>query len=611
MCGISGWVNFSRDISGEKKIIEKMTETLIPRGPDAKGFYLSNHALLGHRRLSVIDPANGAQPMTGEGRGKKYIIIYNGELYNTQELRNELIAKGYHFQTRCDTEVLLLSFIEWGPECLNKINGIFVFAVWDGESIFLARDRLGVKPLFYALPDGNLIFGSELKALLSHPYIEPLIDAEGLAEIFALGPSRTPGNGVFKNIKELRPGYFLSFSRKGLMVQKYWSLESKPHEDGFEKTVAKVRELVIDAIERQLVSDVPICTFLSGGLDSSIITSIAAIHCHNKGERLSTYSIDYVDNEKFFKVSEFQPNSDSVWVEQASKALNTQHYQVLLDTPQIVEALEEAVIARDLPGMADIDSSLYLFCKEIKKNATVALSGECADEVFGGYPWFYKSDLLELENFPWLRAVQEREKILSKELLTLINPLAYAQKRYQETLAEVPRLEGESFLENRRRAMFYMNFTWFMANLLDRKDRMSMANGLEVRVPFCDHRIVEYVWNIPWEMKFYLNREKGLLRKAMEGFLPEEILWRKKSPYPKTHNPSYLNAVVKKLMTILNDRDSLLPQLVNVSYIKELMQTDLKAFTQPWFGQLMTGPQLLAYLIQVDIWLKKYKVRIV
>lgn len=613
MCGIAGWINWERDLSQQEQVVLKMADTLTPRGPDAAGFYKIPHALLGHRRLSVIDPLRGTQPMTRKAKQNTFTIVYNGELYNTLELRSELITRGYGFETHCDTEVLLYAYIEWGEECLERLNGIFAFAVLDekAEKIFLARDRFGVKPLFYTHVKGNFIFGSELKALLIHPDIEPVIDAEGLGEIFALGPSRTPGHGVFKNIRELRPGSKLIYSRKGLAVSKYWSLVSKPHEDSIQTTINTVRELVIDAIERQLISDVPVCTLLSGGLDSSAITSIAAkYYRRNNLGRLDTYSIDYVDNDRYFRPTDFQPNSDSEWIVRTSKALNTNHHSVFIDTPQLASALEEAVTAKDLPGMADIDSSLYLFCKEIKRNATVALSGECADEVFGGYPWFYKSNLLELDIFPWLRGIDERAGILAAELLNLINPAVYAREKYQETLNEVPVLKEESLLEKRRRAMFYLNFTWFMSTLLERKDRMSMASGLEVRVPFCDHRIVEYVWNIPWEMKFFNNREKGLLRKAMTGILPEDVLWRKKSPYPKTHNPSYLKAVSTLLSERINTPDSPLKQIVNIAYIKELLSSDLTSFNIPWFGQLMTGPQLFAYLIQVDIWMRKYSILI-
>jgi len=401
------------------------------------------------------------------------------------------------------------------------------------------------------------------------------------------------------------------FNRKGLRISQYWALVSRPHEDDFLTTVSKVRELLEDAGERQLVSDVPICTFLSGGLDSSALTALGVKHNLKKGlSQLHTYSIDFIDNEKFFKPTKFQPNSDNVWVGKMVNYLGTEHHYISFDTPHLVEALDKAVWARDLPGMADIDSSLYLFCREVKKGATVALSGECADEVFGGYPWFYQEDILALNNFPWLRAVKERSKIISPNLLAMFDPEEYSRERYQETLKEVPVLAGESKWEIKRREMFYLNFTWFMATLLDRKDRMSMATGLEVRVPFCDHRIVEYVWNIPWKMKYYQEREKGLLRYALKGLLPDDVLWRKKSPYPKTHNPSYLQAVRNRLLKIINNPNSPLLDLINVSYIRELLYSDLTSFNRPWFGQLMTGPQLFAFLIQVDIWLRMYRVSI-
>ncbi|MFZ5942701.1 MAG: asparagine synthase (glutamine-hydrolyzing) [Bacillota bacterium] len=613
MCGITGWIDLEKDVCWEQALIEKMTATLAHRGPDASGTYLADHAALGHARLSIIDIEGGRQPMTRRGKNNTFTVVYNGELYNTEEIRRELKQHGYVFTSHSDTEVLLNAYIHWGKESVEKFNGIFAFAIWDenNEQLFFARDRFGVKPLFYAVINNCLVFGSELKALLVHPLVKPELDEEGLAEILSLSPSRTPGHGVFRNVKELRPACYAYYDRRGLRINSYWSLTSRPHEDDFETTIEKVRYLVVDAIERQLVSDVPVCTFLSGGLDSSTISAVAAKHYQEKGLGvLNTFSIDYVNNSHYFTASDFQPNSDSDWIERAAKALNTNHHYIYFDTPQLVNALEEAVTYRDLPGMADIDSSLFLFCKEIKKHATVALSGECADEVFGGYPWFYKTNLLQLNNFPWLRAVDERANILSPQLREIVDPLTYSKQRYQETLREVPYLTGESHLENKRRAMGYLNFTWFMATLLDRKDRMSMGTGLEVRVPFCDHRIVEYVWNIPWEMKFYQQREKGILRQALTGILPDDILWRTKSPYPKTHNPSYLNEVRKVLGDIINDSQSPLSQIVNIRYIKQLMASDMSKYNKPWFGQLMTGPQLFAFLIQVEIWLRKYKVKI-
>ncbi|WP_333870233.1 asparagine synthase (glutamine-hydrolyzing) [Desulforamulus putei] len=611
MCGIAGWVDREIQLPRDRVLLEAMTATLSNRGPDAEGYWYSSRAALGHRRLSVVDPAGGAQPMVRTQGDKTYVIVYNGELYNTPELRRQLEYRGYIFRGHSDTEVLLTSYIEWGPACVEKFNGIFAFGIWSEaeQSLFMARDRMGVKPLFYARRGNAFIFGSELKALLAHPLVKPEVAADGLAEIFALGPARTPGHGVFKDVYELRPGYSLMFKDDTLSIRRYWSLVSRPHEDDLYTTVNKVRELLEDSISRQLVADVPVCTFLSGGLDSSSLSAFAADAYKKQGlGPLHTYSVDYVDNDRYFKASAFQPNADAPWVKRMSDFLGSQHHYVFLDTPKLVESLKIAMLARDLPGMADVDASLYLFCREIKKGATVALSGECADEVFGGYPWFHREEDLNANTFPWSQSIRERTLLLSPELAHTIKPEDYAAARYRETLAEVPKLPGEDPLEARRREMFYLNMVWFMQTLLDRKDRMSMATGLEVRVPFCDHRLVEYVWNVPWFMKNFNGREKGLLRLALAGVLPEDVLERRKSPYPKTHNPAYLSAVRNLLLNILNEPSSPMLQLINVDAVRSMAQFTDDGFSRPWFGQLMTGPQLFAYLYQVNAWLKAYNV---
>jgi len=613
MCGITGWVDLNRDISPHSPIVGKMSETLAKRGPDADGIWVSEHAVLAHRRLVVVDPAGGGQPMVRRRGDNTYVLVYNGELYNTPHLRDELSSRGYTFQGHSDTEVLLLSYMEWGPKCVERFNGIYAFAVWDdkNQNLFLARDRFGVKPLFYAQRGASFLFGSELKALLAHPLIKPEIDTDGLAEVFALGPSRTPGHGVFKNVFEVKPGHCLLLDSSGIKVRRYWQLVSREHTGDLDTTSAKVRELLEDAIRRQLVADVPVCTLLSGGLDSSTLTAFAAMIFNEEGSGpLHTFSIDYEGNEAHFKPNRFEPTADTPWIRLISQRCGTIHHHVTVKTTELVEALADAVRARDLPGMADIDSSLYIFCKEIKKQATVAQSGECADEVFGGYPW-YHSDESPGSTFPWLRAVDQRKLVFSADLISRIQPEQYIARRYRETIEEVPGLPGENQVEARRRELFYLNFMWFMQTLLDRKDRMSMATGLEVRVPFCDHWLVEYVWNIPWHMKSCDGMEKGILRRALADVLPEEILKRKKSPYPKTHNPAYLTAVRERLIEILNDSSSPLIPLVNVQAIRELAKAEGDVFDKPWFGQLMKGPQLFAFLIQTDIWLREYKVTIV
>ncbi|HEX3015570.1 MAG TPA: asparagine synthase (glutamine-hydrolyzing) [Desulfobacteria bacterium] len=614
MCGITGWVDWERDLRQNGRVIEQMNRKLTPRGPDADGIWLSEHAAFGHRRLIVIDPAGGIQPMVRVRNEQTYILVYNGELYNTNEIRQELLTLGYVFQGHSDTEVVLNAYIAWGDTCVQRFNGIFAFAVWDeaAQRLFLARDRMGVKPLFYWHNQNTFLFASELKGLVAHPLVEPIIDAEGLAEIFVMGPSRTPGHGVFKHVKELRPGYYLNFSHTGLSVKRYWAPRSAPHEDDLDTTVSKVRSLVLDSIRRQLVSDVPVCTFLSGGLDSSAITAIAADHYRrNNLGALSSFSVDYVDNDKFFTPSAFQPNQDAPWANLVSRSCGTVHHTVKVDTPQLVDALTDAVVARDLPGMADVDSSLLLFCREIKKHATVALSGECADEVFGGYPWFRSEEAINSGTFPWSRKINEKLALFSPELLEMIKPTEYLSARYADTLAEVPVHPDDSAADRKMREMFYLNLTWFMTTLLDRKDRMSMATGLEVRVPFCDHRLVEYVWNIPWRMKYCDQQEKGILRRALTGFLPPEVLKRRKSPYPKTHNPAYTDAVTNVLSEILRDTASPLLQFVNRTAVGKLVAAKGANFDIPWFGQLMTGPQLFAYLIQVNDWFKEYNVKVV
>lgn len=613
MCGITGFIAWGRDLTQDSELLENMTETLVKRGPDAKGTWISNPCAFGHRRLSVMDPENGAQPMILFEEDAVFSIVYNGEIYNAPELKRELQQRGRHFRTECDTEVLLQAYAEWGPASVDRLNGIFAFAVWDStrEHVFFARDRLGVKPLFYSEQDGLLVFGSEPKAILKHPEVDAVIDAEGLAEIFAIGPARTPGHGVFKQLKELRPGHAMIYSRAGLRTYAYWELKSVRHEDSTEETAEKLRVLLKDTVERQLISDVPLCTLLSGGLDSSALTALAVNYYKETGQgQMQTFSVDYVGNDKHFREHAFQPGADGPWIAKMVDELKTEHHYVLIDTESLVEALDDATAARDLPGMVDVDSSLLLFCREIKKHATVALSGEAADEIFGGYPWFHRPELRDSGTFPWSVSSAFRAGLLSEECREKIQPLDYIERRYREAVAEVPLLDGEDEEAAKMRVLSYLNITRFMPTLLDRKDRMSMGASLEVRVPYCDHRLAEYVFNIPWSVKMTGNREKGILRKALEGVLPDDVLYRKKSPYPKTHNPAYLDAVRTQMLAVLDDPSSPILPLIDSSKLREIAATTDPTSHLPWFSQLMSGPQLFAYITQVNRWLKEYHVSI-
>lgn len=608
MCGIAGVISFKDDMRGEIKSCELMQKALLRRGPDQRGIFLSRETAFVHTRLAVIDISGGRQPMTANVDGCNYTVIYNGELYNTQELRDILSAE-FQLETKSDTEVVLYSYIKWGADCVNHFNGIFAFAVYDEShhKVFLARDRIGVKPLFYCKLQDKLVFASELNAILEYPDIPHEIDENGVAELLLLAPGRTAGCGVIKGVEEIKSGYCGFYSAGGLDLWQYWRLHAYELNETFEQTVEHTRELVLDSIRRQLVSDVPICTFLSGGLDSSLISSVASTELKKRGKILHTFSVDYQDNEKYFTKSHFQPNSDPEFINCMVEYLNSNHHWTVIDTPELVKALDDAVFARGLPGMADVDASMLIFCREIKKYGTVALSGECADELFGGYPWYRDKDIRMTDGFPWAQSTSYRKRFIGDEYAGKINAEDFVYSAYRKTADYAEKLPTDDETEYRMREMTQLNFDWFMQNLLDRKDRMSMYSGLEVRVPFCDYRIAEYMYNVKWEYKDYMGREKGLLREAMKDWLPEKVLTRKKSPYPKTHNPAFLNAVSDRLREIIS-QPTPLTELVNKKELEKLL---LHGDHVQWYGQLMNLPQTIAFFIQLDCWLKHYKIRLV
>ena len=605
MCAIAGIL----DLQADEAVIRHMLKTMARRGPDASDCFVKGPCALLHARLAVIDPAGGAQPMTAAQGGEVYTIVYNGELYNTSELRRELEGLGHVFTGHSDTEVLLHGYMQWGEDVLPKCNGIFAFAVWEQEAkgLFLARDRMGVKPLFYKLHNGGLLFASELKTILTYPTVRPELDEQGAAEVLLLGPGRTPDSGVFRGVQAMEPGCCGYYREGKLTIRRYWQLRDREHRENFEETAEIVRSLVMDAILRQTVSDVPIGTFLSGGLDSSLITAICAREMAGRGKQLTTFSVDYVDNDKYFVPNKFQPNADGYYIRLMQSALHTNHHWYVLSPQELVDALEDATLARDLPGMADVDFSLLAFCKKIKEQVTVALSGECADEIFGGYPWYRDPQVRDQDGFPWAQNTAQRCRLMSPALGEKIDGESYVRQRYLDTCRHSDILPGTSDQERRMKEMVNLNQNWFMQTLLDRKDRMSMYSGLEVRVPFCDHRIAEYLYGVPWEFKDHRGKEKGLLRYAMEAYLPQEVLWRKKSPYPKTFDPQYLELVSARLEDLLRQKDAPLFSLVSKEEVYNILRQDAP---WPWYGQLMRRPQTIAYLLQLNTWLQAYHIEL-
>ncbi len=610
MCGFAVWYSEHDNLCDKTDVLQKMSGTLCRRGPDEKGMYLKDNICLMHRRLIVIDPETGKQPMTATLGEHDICLVYNGELYNTNELRAELSRCGYEFKGHSDTEVLLKSYLHWGTQCASQLNGIFSFTVYDSRdrSLFIARDPIGVKPFFYYDYDGGIITGSEIKALLANPMVRPQIDEQGLMELFFIGPGRTGGQGVFRNIGELLPGECGVYKDGRLIKTRYFKISAHPHTDSVSQTKDRVRYLLTDAIERQLVSDVPLCTFLSGGLDSSIISDTAARHFKEKNLPLHTYSVNYTDNKKYFKKSLFQPNSDEEFIDIMVRHTNSTHHEIILDNTDLYNALFDSVKARDLPGMVDVDSSLLLFCREVKKDFTVALSGECADELFGGYPWYHNEKILFDDCFPWSHSQDIRRSILKDGVLP--KGEEYVRQRYLDTVNHTDCLPDDDRHTRRMREMFMLNFGWFMQTLLDRKDRCSMYGSLEVRVPFCDYRIVEYAYNMPWEIKALNGREKGIVRAAFSELLPESIVWRKKSPYPKTHNPIYFDLTVRGALKALENKDSPLLDYLDKDGVMEIIEHP-DNISSPWYGQLMRAPQILAYIAQLDYWFKEYNVEIV
>lgn len=608
MCGISGfynpYMNFLKDETYHRHILKTMNTTIKHRGPDDSDTFLSKDCGLSHVRLSIIDLISGHQPMVKYlDKTRTVAICYNGEIYNMHKLKSELTCD---FNTESDTEVILNGYITEGIDYIKKLNGIFAFAIYDSKfGLYIVRDRLGVKPLFYTEKDNDIIFSSEIKGIFAYPLIKPVINTKSLQSVFGLGPAKKQGNGVFENIREVLPGHYLHIDKGGVEDIVYWQLISNRHEDSLEETIDKTAFLIEDSIKMQMLSDIPVCSFLSGGIDSSIISAICSKEALSKGCSLATYSFDFKENNIYFTSNNFQPSEDYPYVNIMKEHIKSKHTYLECSYDDLYELLFTAVKARDLPCMTDVESSLLYFCGLVSKNHKVALTGECADEIFGGYPWFYREDLLYADTFPWAIDLSPRTLLLKDEVKETLNIPEYVTRIYEQSISMTPILVGESLEDAKRREISYLNLTWFMTTLLDRMDRTSMYNGIEARVPFADHRIVEYLWNVPWSMKYLDNKEKGLLRAATKklNILPDEVLYRKKSPYPKTYHPKYDELLITNFKEIINSPNEPINQLLDKNKALSFVDTKMN-YSKPWYGQLMAGPQLIAYMLQVNYWMK-------
>ncbi|MFE9414438.1 asparagine synthase (glutamine-hydrolyzing) [Streptomyces griseofuscus] len=558
MCGITGWVSFDRDLSAEATTLHAMTETMACRGPDDRGTWTEGPAALGHRRLAIIDLPGGRQPMSLATPEGTVALVYSGETYNFTELRRELTDRGHRFTTDSDTEVVLHAYVEWGDAFAERLNGMYAFAIWDGrrDKLVMIRDRMGIKPFYYYRTPDGVLFGSEPKAILANPLARPRVTLDGLRELLVM--IKTPGHAVWDGMREVEPGTVVTVDRSGLSTRVYWRLQTRPHEDDRDTTIATVRTLLDDIVRRQLVADVPRCTLLSGGLDSSAMTAIAARQLAEQGQKVRSFAVDFVGQTENFVADELRGTPDTPFVHDVARSSGTDHQDIVLDAEALADpAVREQVIrARDLPaGFGDMDASLLLLFRAIRQKSTVALSGESADEVFGGYLQFFDEDARSADTFPWLvrfgRHFGDDSDVLRTDLVKQLDLERYTADGYRTAVAGIERLAGESDFEFRMRQICHLHLTRFVRILLDRKDRMSMATGLEVRVPFCDHRLVEYVFNAPWALKSFDGREKSLLREAAKDVLPQSVYDRVKSPYPSTQDPRYARALQAQAKDLL------------------------------------------------------------
>jgi asparagine synthase (glutamine-hydrolysing) len=602
-------VDFGRDLRAERAAVDAMTATMTCRGPDAGGVWLSAHAAIGHRRLSVIDLPGGKQPMRAPG-DDDIVLTFSGEIYNFTELRRDLAARGHDFRTRSDTEVLLRSYLQWGAGCVDRLNGMFAFGIWDGrrQELLLARDRLGVKPLYYAPRPEGVLFGSEPKAILAHPEFRAEIDAEGLAELFSQFGTATPGHGIYRGLHQVRPGTIVRVGRDGIRSSAYWALEAREHTDDVATTAGTVRELLADIVHRQTVADVPLCSLLSGGLDSSVLSALAADSLKRRDRaKLATFSVDFAGSMESFQPDPLRPSHDEPYARAAAEYIGSRHTTVTLRAEDLVAAQWAPLAAHDQPTMGDMWVSMYLLSREIRQQSTVALSGESADEVFGGYAWYHMPALLAAPTYPWAFG-GSWEPLLQPGVRARIRLGEYAADRYAQARAEVPRLPGESPADQRIREVLYLGLTRWLPLLLDRKDRLSMACGLEVRVPFCDHRLVEYVWNVPWAMKETGGMEKGLLRAAAAGLLPADLLNRRKSIYPGAADPVYETVVEAQLRRLLRQPRAPLFSLISRERLAAAYAAD------PLLpGMMAIRPSRIApvaFLLDINRWLERSGVTI-
>ncbi|MDI1462220.1 asparagine synthase (glutamine-hydrolyzing) [Catellatospora sp. KI3] len=602
MCGITGLVAWWQGQARNRQVIIAMTETQHHRGPDDAGVWVDDHVAFGHTRLSIIDRSGGAQPMVVRRPGSGEVAItFSGEVYNHFQLREQLTAAGHRFAGRSDTEVVLRAYLHWGEGFVHHLRGIYAFGLWDCdlELLLLVRDRLGVKPLYVARTPTDLVFGSELKALLAHPDLTAEVDEEGLGELLGLVPMTSPGHAVLRGIEEVPPATVLRHDRDGLTRHRYWQLESHPHLDDRDTTVRRVRDLLERAVIEQAAADVPVGALLSGGLDSSAVVALAA---GTTTQPLLTFDIDH-GSTAAHTASSFHRSHDHPYALAVARHTASEHRTVQVGTGDLLRAHESTLASMDLPSLTTINASLSHLFARISPHRRVVLSGEGADELFAGYRW-HDAAAAPRGTFPWSATYQPLVAVLRRETLRQVRPVRYARQRCLAALEQMPALDGETGLSRRLREIRWLTIVFYLAFLLRRADRLAMAHGVEVRVPFLDHRLVQYTWNIGGGWQRARGLEKGLLREAVDGLLPEQVTWRPKSGYPASLTSTYQDALWEKARELVTDPNAPVLGLVSARRLKALLDVN-HGHLDDW-----TATQHVAYILELDAWLRRYSVRI-
>ncbi|WFE54844.1 asparagine synthase (glutamine-hydrolyzing) [Micromonospora sp. WMMD1155] len=586
MCGIAGTVSFTRGAGDHHVLGQPISCTVHRSEPGSRRSWSARHARITATGVTAVDLVDGLhQSLTVDQAAiGTTVLAGTGTLFNAAELRRQLSARGHSFDGAGCAEVVLRAYQQWGTACAERLRGMFALAIWDAkrEQLILVRDRFGIEPLYYTDTGDGFAFDSTPNGLFAGGLVRPVVDQDGLRELFGFTP--TPGMSVFKGVREVLPGEIVTYGRDGLARRRYWTISARLHTDDPETTTARVRQILQDSVRRQVAPGVPLCTMLSGGLDSSAISALAS---HGMpGTPLHTFSLEYTHHLKHFRPDELHDSLDSPYVAQMVAFLGSEHDELRLDASDLVDPAQHLSVVRAM-GQPVVGLDMYVAFQRLAQRigdiTAPVLAGDGADELFGGYIWFQDPWYVKTATFPWLGAFHRMEMVsglVDRTLMKELDVPEYISVRYEEALREVPLTGEEDATERRMRELTYLNLTRYLRIVLDRRDRLGHVGMVQARVPFVDHELVDYVYSVPWAQKNSGGQEKYLLRAAVRELLPGSILQRKKSPFPTTQDPVYRLGVRARLQAIV-ESGSPVVDLLDPARVRSVL-------TDPSFG-LSTG----------------------